>query len=294
MNSPSAKARTDNSAKPQDCWDLSWSAFRVTLTLYPEVDLGLLAENLEPRIFNQPADPDQAVHYVYACYQAYRQEQELKRTALRLVSAHLGYTIPDPGRPGNWRRRLLPAGFFSEYKESFRVNQELRLNATLKLAETYHRILEIQATPHQPNITLTDLTHSFREAARCAFQCDPAPTPAEYLAEQAKARAAHGRNAKPKALLPPPVRQILISRQNKQDLARYNQTQFQLGLLPDFSQADPILRRYLPPSGFHQPIHYQAWHFWSHLPGVYHWKQWRGKKRQTAYNPTVSKNQQFL
>lgn len=292
MNHLLSKAEPSSSAQAKKCWDLSRQAFSVTLEVNPELDLGQLAETWEPRIFDPPANPDQSAHYSYACYQAYRSEQDLKRAARCTVISHMGFTVPNPGRPNDWRSRLLPTNLFSEYKKSFQHNQEVRLNATLELAEIYYRILEIQAVPDQPKITLTNLTHRFREAARCAFQCDPGPTPAQYLQSQAKARNCR-RRTKLHALLPQPVRQQLLNRQTKQDLARYNQTEFQFRFLPDFSQADPILRQYLPPSGFHNPGHYQAWHLWSHLPGIYHWNQWRRKKRQAAYNPTVSKNRKF-
>lgn len=172
--------------------DLSNRTLIVRLTMDNPCPVQVLREVYPRRVLRQTLTPDQAEN-IHNCL------SHLKENNRALWMNHLAHTIPFPGKPRDWNRRLLPLQHYKDYAARMNRLLETRIDLLLKLSRCC-----AQAAAGITNRQLPapgTLTTLLRQKFAAGWQTEPAPTLAEFQEEQS-------RRSRLRRLLPAAVRPL--------------------------------------------------------------------------------------
>ena len=224
--------------------DLATQALTATLTIHVPVPRRMLQELYPARLLRQPL-PLEKTQPLQASLAL------LEENGKGLWLTHLTYTLPYPGRPRDWQRRLLPLRHYPEYQAKLNRLLETRIALLLEISRrTWEAVAQLPPEKDRPSLAL--LTAVLRRETHAAWQTAPAPSRAEFLAAAQRRRPWFRKAA---------ATQAAAQRQYGQALAAVQKHQ------PTGPQAARAYQEYQQAAGQEQD-RWERQNLLSHLPGA--------------------------
>ena len=160
--------------------DLATQALTALLTIQNPIPRRMLRELYPARLLRQrlPLEKTQPLQASLAL---------LEENGKGLWLTHLTYTLPYPGRPRDWNRRLLPLRHYPEYQAKLNRLLETRIALLLEISRrTWEAVAALPPEKSKPSLAL--LTAVLRRETHAEWKATPAPTRAEFLAAAQRRR----------------------------------------------------------------------------------------------------------